>query len=208
LLVYGKPTSPDLPQASWFPVEDRPTVVAAAESLKFSILDIRTEAEKALIVGVHEGVLKGNSRMIVGSVTPEVFKRIEDYVAKASPAPAATAASVEAVRAKTSSEQNTNISEKGVAASSSAKAAPTAPDKPTAPAPWAALRVGSHVAAKHWYDGEANGWWIAVITAVEGSDFVIRWLDEPKTPPLKIERKHVAILHPDFDVAREWDRRR
>jgi hypothetical protein len=70
------------------------------------------------------------------------------------------------------------------------------------------LRVGSHVAAKHWYDGEANGWWIAVITAVEGSDFVIRWLDEPKTPPLKIERKHVAILHPDFDVAREWDRKR
>ena len=209
LLVYGKPTSPDLPQASWFPAEDRPTVVAAAQSLKFSVLEIRTEAEKALIVGVHEGVLKGNSRMIVGSVTPEVFKRIEDYVAKASPAPAAAATGVEAARAKTSSEQNTNTSEKGSATSSTAKAPPTAPDKPApAPDPWAALRVGSHVAAKHWYDGEANGWWIAVITAVEGSDFVIRWLDEPKTPPLKIERKHVAILHPDFDVAREWDRRR
>ena len=60
LLVYGKPTSPDIPQASWFPAEDRPTVVAAAQSLKFSVLEIRTEAEKALIVGVHEGVLKGN----------------------------------------------------------------------------------------------------------------------------------------------------
>jgi hypothetical protein len=209
LLVYGKPTSPDQPQASWFPAEDRPAVVAAAHSLKFSLLDIRTEAEKALIVGVHEGVLKGNSRMIVGSVTPEVFKRIEEYVSKASPAPTATTASAETAKAKTSSEQNTNISENSIAAPSTAKAPPTAPDKPNTPDAWAALRVGSHVVAKHWYsDGQANGWWIAVITAIEGNDFIIRWPDEPTTRPLKIERKHVAILHPDFDVAREWDRRR
>ena len=26
--------------------------------------------------------------------------------------------------------------------------------------------------------------------------------------PQKIERKHVAILHPTFDVAREWDPKR
>ena len=209
LLVYGKPTSPELPQASWFPAEDRTTVVAAAQSLKFAVLEIRTDAERALVVGVHEGVLKGNSRMIVGSVTPEVYKRIEDYLAKASPAPAAASASVEAARAKVSSEQNRNTSEKGIAAPSTLNAPPTAPDKPTAPDAWAALRVGSHVAAKHWYsDGQANGWWIAVITAIEGNDFIIRWPDEPTTPPLKIERKHVAILHPDFDVAREWDRKR
>jgi hypothetical protein len=154
-------------------------------------------------------VLKGAGRMIVGSATPEVFKRIEEYVAKASPAPVAIAASVEAARAKPSSEQNTNTSEKGNATSSTAKAPPTAPDKPTAPDAWAALRVGSHVVAKHWNsDGEPDGWWIAVITAIEGNDFIIRWPDEPTTRPLKIERKHVAILHPDFDVAREWDRKR
>jgi hypothetical protein len=182
--------------------------VAAAQSLKFSVLEIRTDAEKALTVGVHEGVLKGNGRMIVGSVTPDVYKRIEEYVAKASPAPAAAAASVEATRAKAPSEQNTNNGEKGTA-SSTGKAPPTAPDKLTAADAWAALRVGSHVAAKHWYsNGQANGWWIAVITAIEGNDFIIRWPDEPTTRPLKIERKHVAILHPDFDVAREWDRRR
>ena len=158
LLVYGKPTSPELPQASWFHAEDRPIVVAASQSLKFSVLEIRTDAEKALIVGVHEGVLKGNSRMIVGSVTPEVYKRIEDYVAKALPAPAAALANEEAARAKTSLEQNSNANEKGSATSSTAKAPPTAPDKPTAPDAWAALRVGSHVAAKHWYsDGQANG---------------------------------------------------
>jgi hypothetical protein len=37
---------------------------------------------------------------------------------------------------------------------------------------------------------------------------MIRWPDEPGTPPLKIERKHVAILHPTFDVNYEWVRRR
>lgn len=75
--------------------------------------------------------------------------------------------------------------------------------------PLVALRVGSHVAAKYRYsDGGANGWWIAVITAIEGNDFTIRWLDESATPPLKVERKHIAILHPDFDVTREWDRKR
>ena len=158
LLVYGKPTSPDVPQASWFPAEDRPTVVAAAQSLKFSVLEIRTEAEKALIVGVHEGVLKGTSRMIVGSITPEVYKRIEEYVAKASPAPAATAASEEAARAKPSSEQNTNIQRKWRCR----RHQPRRPHRrrrtnPPLPTPGHALRVGSHVAAKHWYsDGEAE----------------------------------------------------
>ena len=43
---------------------------------------------------------------------------------------------------------------------------------------------------------------------IDRNDFVIRWPDDPKTPPLKIERKHVALLHPAFDVTREWERRR
>ena len=131
LLVYGKPTSSDVPQASWFPAEDRPTVAAAAQSLKFSVLEIRTEAEKALIVSVHEGVLKGNSRMIVGSVTPEVYKRIEDYVAKASPAPAAASANEEAARTKPSPEQNKNIPSAGGAVLPPAPSSKAVPDSPT-----------------------------------------------------------------------------
>ena len=209
LLVYGKAVNPDLPQASWFRIEDRAAVVAAAQNLKFSVLDIQTEPEKALIVGVHEGVLKGNGPMIVGSVTSDVYKRIEEYAARASTAPLAAAASVEAAGAKTPSEQTKNIGESNSALSSTANAPPVVLGRPDpARDPWANLRVGSHVVAKHWTsDGEPDGWWIAVITALDGSIFTIRWPDEPKTPPLKIERKHVAIPHPDFDVAREWDRK-
>jgi hypothetical protein len=70
VIVFGKPSSPDLPQASWFKAEDIPAVKAAAGSLKFSFFELRTEAEKALAIGVHEGVLKGSGRMIIGSVAP------------------------------------------------------------------------------------------------------------------------------------------
>jgi hypothetical protein len=59
VLVYGTLTSPELTQASWFRAEDRQAAKAAAKTLKFSVIDIQTEAERALTVGVHEGVLKG-----------------------------------------------------------------------------------------------------------------------------------------------------
>jgi len=131
LLVFGKPTSPDLPQASWFRVEDRQAVTAAAQSLKFSVLDVQTDAERALTLGVHEGVLKGNGRMIVGSVIPEVYKRIEEYVAKAAGAPASKATSDGAAATNPASEQNTNPGEKGAPTPSTAKAAPMAPDGKT-----------------------------------------------------------------------------
>jgi len=228
LIVFGTPTSPELTQASWFRAEDIVEAQAAAVGLKFSVIEIRTDAEKALTVGVHEGVLKGSGRMIVGSVSAEVYRRIEEYARKASGAEA-TQKPEPTVAVIPSSEQNMNISTADTAASTSKpkNAAPTStaikpvtassaaspPGKheklAAAPDPWDALRVGSRVVAKYWEnDGSPYGWWIAEITGIEKSDFIIRWLDEPKTPPFKIERKHVAILHPAFDVNYEWVKRR
>ena len=166
--------------------------------------------------------------MIVGSVSAEVYRRIEEYARKASGAEA-TQKPEPTVAVIPSSEQNMNISTADTAASTSKpkNAAPTStaikpvtassaaspPGKPeklaAAPEPWDALRVGARVVAKYWEnDGSPYGWWIAEITGIEKSDFIIRWPDEPKTPPFKIERKHVAILHPAFDVNYEWVKRR
>jgi hypothetical protein len=78
ILVYGTPSSPTLTQASWFRAEDKEAVKAAAEALKFSVIELQTDAEKALAAGAHEGVLKGSGRMIVGSVSAEVYRRIEE----------------------------------------------------------------------------------------------------------------------------------
>ena len=220
LLVYGKPTNPDLPQASWFRAEDRPTVAAAALSLRFSVLDIQTEAERALTVGVHEGVLKGNGRMIVGSVTPEVYKRIEEYGAKASPTAAATGASEKADGNNPTSEQTMNLEATGVAASllrpqgggsastatktivaaSPAAPAPGKPEKAAAAAtPWETLRVGSRVLAAYWSEArEFEGFWLATVKRVEGGEFTLEWLESPEYPPFKAPAKDIAVPHPEF----------
>ena len=66
ILVYGTPSGPALTQASWFRAEDKEAVKAAAEARKFSVIELRTDADRALAAGAHEGVLKGSGRMIVG----------------------------------------------------------------------------------------------------------------------------------------------
>src|SRR5271165_7011861 len=87
ILVYGTPTSPALTQASWFRAEDKEAVKADAEALKFSVIELQTDADRALAAGAHEGVLKGSGRMVVGSVSPEVYRRIEEHVRKAAGGP-------------------------------------------------------------------------------------------------------------------------
>jgi hypothetical protein len=92
-----------------------------------------------------------------------------------------------------------------------AKSEPTPASKPVAPAipdPWGALRIGAHVVANDWDErDEAIGLWSGTITGFDNNDFAIVWRDEPNTAPLKIARKHIAILHPSFDVKSEWDRK-
>src|SRR5271166_2840282 len=120
ILVYGTPTNPELTQASWFRAEDKEDVKAAAEALKFSVIELQTDAEKALTIGVHEGVLKGSGRMIVGSVSSEVYRRIEDYARKAAGSEATQRPmDTEVAAAKPASEQNMNLTTATTAAPSS-----------------------------------------------------------------------------------------
>ena len=110
ILVYGTPSGPALTQASWFRAEDKEAVKAAAEALKFSVIELQTDADKALAAGAHEGVLKGSGgRMIVGSVSAEVYRRIEEHVRKAAGAPDPSKPENAAATTKPASEQNTNI---------------------------------------------------------------------------------------------------
>ena len=202
VLVYGTPGGPALTQASWFRAEDKDAVKAAAEALKFSVIELLTDADRALAAGAHEGVLKGSGRMVVGSVTAEVYRRIEDHVRKAAGGPDAPKADSAATTTKAAPEQTKNSP--GPAPSATAK-----PDPVSATDAWDALKVGSYVVGKYWEsDGEPYGWWLGVIDSIDKGDFFIRWPDEPLKPALKIERKHIALLHPAFDVTREWEKRR
>ncbi len=199
LLVYGKPTGPDVAQASWFRADEGQAAKAAAQTLKFSVLDIQTESEKALTVGVHEGVLKGNGRMIVGSVTPEVYKRIEEYVAKASGSNTSPGTVVtEASAARAPSEQNINTGSAGAAAGAPAKTGLISPP----PNPWDALRVGARVLAAYWNETrEFEGFWLATVKRVENGEFTLEWVEAPEFPPFKSPPKNIAVPHPHFRVS-------
>ena len=199
ILVYGTPTSPELTQASWFRAEDKQAAKAAAVGLKFSVIELQTDAEKALTIGVHEGVLKGSGRMIVGSVTPEVYRRIEEYARKLTGADTAPTApgpeSAAASGVKASPEQNINTA--------SAAAAPSAPGKleppPASPNPWEALRVGARVLAAYWNDKkEFEGFWLATVKRIDAGEFTLEWSEAPEYPPFKTPPKNVALVHPEF----------
>src|SRR5260370_17490481 len=115
-------------QASWVRAEDREAVKAAAEALKFSVIELHTDVDRALAAGAHEGVLKGSGRMIVGSVSAEVYRRIEEHVRKGAGAPdASRLENAVAATTKPVSEQNMNIGAAGAISPAAAPATPAAP---------------------------------------------------------------------------------
>ena len=199
ILVYGTPTSPELTQASWFRAEDKQAAKAAAAALKFTVIELQTDTEKALTIGVHEGVLKGSGRMIVGSVTPEVYRRIEEYARKVTGAGTAPTApgpeSAVASGVKASPEQTINN-----APLAGAPSAPRKPEPPPAPPnPWEALRVGASVLAAYWNDKkEFEGFWLATVKRIDAGEFTLEWSEAPEYPPFKTPPKNVALVHPEF----------
>ena len=194
ILVYGTPSGPALTQASWFRAEDKEAVKSAAEALKFSVIELQTDADRALAAGAHEGVLKGSGRMIVGSVSAEVYRRIEEHVRKAAGGPDASQADNAAATTKPAAEQTKNLS----------LPTPLATDRTglaNPPNPWDALRVGARVLAAYWNeDKEFEGFWLATVKRIESGEFTLEWFDAPEYPAFKSAAKNVAIAHPEFRV--------
>jgi hypothetical protein len=205
ILVYGTPTSPELTQASWFRAEDKQAAKAAAEVVKFSVIDIQTEAEKALTIGVHEGVLKGSGRMIVSSVSSEVYRRIENYVARVAGAEAsASPTNSEPASTKALSEQNMNQHAAGTTSSAPAAASTSKPENPnfSRPNPWETLRVGARVLAAYWNGKrEFEGFWVATAKRIDKGEFTLEWFEAPEYPTFKSRPKNIAIPHPEFRVS-------
>jgi hypothetical protein len=182
-------------QASWFRAEDKEAVKAAAEALKFSVIELQTDADRALAAGAHEGVLKGSGRMIVGSVSAEVYRRIEEHVRKGAGGLFAPEADHASAATKPASEQNTNTT----APPSTAKSDLAAP-----PNPWETLRVGARVLAAYWNEkDEFEGFWLANVKRIEKGEFTLEWFDAPEYPSFKIAPRNVGLVHPEFRVLRK-----
>jgi len=196
ILVYGTPSGPAFTQASWFRAEDKEAVKGAAEALKFSVIELRTDADKALAAGAHEGVLKGSGRMIVGSVSAEVYRRIEEHVRKAAGAPdPSQPESATSPATKPEVEQNMNISDPERLSTAGSDLAST-------PNPWDALRVGARVLAAYWNEKrEFEGFWLATVRRIEPGKCTLEWFDAPEYPAFKIAPRNVGIVHPEFRVS-------
>src|SRR5208283_924976 len=196
ILVYGTPTNPELTQASWFRAEDKEAVKAAAAALKFSVIELQTDAEKALTAGVHEGVLKSSGRMIVGSVPSEVYRRIQEHVGKkASASDSSQPENAAATTPKLVSEQNMNLT--GPARLSTAGS-----DLASALNPWDGLRVGARVLAAYWNEKrEFEGFWLATVKRIEPGEYTLEWFDSPGYPAFKSRPQDIAVPHPEFRVS-------
>ena len=205
ILVYGTPSGPAFTQASWFRAEDKEAVRAAAQELKLSIIELQTDADKALAAGAHEGVLKGSGgRMIVGSVSSEVYRRIEEHVRKAAGGPDPSKPDNAAATAKPASEQSTNIGATTPISSAPARAIPAAPatDKPDGATARGTLRVGARVLAAHWnHKREFEGFWLATVKRIDHGEFTLEWFDSPEYPAFKSRPQDIAVPHPEFRVS-------
>ena len=227
ILVYGTPSGPALTQASWFRAEDKEAVKAAAKELKFSVIELQTDADRALAAGAHEGVLKGSGRMIVGSVSAEVYRRIEEHVRKgagaADPSKPENAAAITtksakgasadapaqpenaaATTTKPASEQNTNTGAASASSPEPARATPAAPAtaKPDRAPARETLRVGARVLAAYWNEKrEFEGFWLATVKRIEAGEYILEWFDAPGYLPFKSRPQDIAVPHPEFRVS-------
>ena len=134
--------------------------------------------------------------MIVGSVSAEVYRRIEEHVRKGAGAPATSQSDDASATAPTkpASEQTTNV----------APPTPLATDRPDlarAPNPWEALRVGARVLVPFWNEKrEFDGFWLATVKRIENGEFTLEWVEPPEYPAFESPAKNVAIAHPEFRV--------
>jgi hypothetical protein len=205
ILVYGTPSSPELTQASWFRAEDKEAVRAAAKERKLSIIELQSDAEKALAAGAHEGVLKGSGRMIVGSVSAEVYRRIEEHVRKgASASDSSKPDSAATKTTKPTSEQNTNVGVAGGVSPGPSRASLAAPaiGKPESATARETLRVGARVLAAYWNEKcEFEGFWLAIIKRIDRDEYTLKWFDGPEYPAFKSRPQDIAVPHPEFRLS-------
>ena len=143
--------------------------------------------------------------MIVGSVSSEVYRRIEEHVRKAASAPDPSKPEIAAAAtAKPLAEHNKNIGGAGPTSPGPSRATPAAPatDKPDSAPARETLRVGARVLAAYWNKKrEFEGFWVAIVKRIDHDEFTLEWLEAPEDPPFKSRPQDIAVLHPEFRLS-------
>jgi hypothetical protein len=174
-------------------------------ALKFSVIELQTDADRALAAGAHQGVLKASGRMIVGSVSAEVYRRIEEHIRKgAGASDPLKAESTAAIPTKPVSEQNTNIVAPAPVSREPSGSTPAVPAnaKPDSTPARETLRVGVRVLAAYWNEKrEFEGFWLAIVKRIDRDEYTLEWFDAPEYPAFKSRPQNIAVLHPEFRLS-------
>ena len=168
------------------------------------MIELQTDADRALAAGAHEGVLKGSGRMIVGSVSAEVYRRIEEHVRKGAgvPDPSKPENAAATTTTKSPSEQSTNSVAAGAISPGPSRATPAAPgtDRPDSATARETLRVGARVLAAYWNEKrEFDGFWLATVKRIDHDEYTLEWFDADY-PAFKSRPQDIAVPHPEFRV--------
>jgi hypothetical protein len=169
------------------------------------MIELQTDADRALAAGAHEGVIKGSGRMIVGSVSSEVYRRIEEHVRKGAGAsdPSKPENAV-AITTKSVSEQTVNVSAADPSSPGPSRASLATPtiSKPDGAPARETLRVGARVLSAYRNEKrEFEGFWLATVKRIEAGEYTLEWFESPDYPPFKSRPEDVAVPHPEFRVS-------
>jgi hypothetical protein len=142
--------------------------------------------------------------MIVGSVSAEVYRRIEEHVRKAAARPDPSKSETAVATTKPASEQNANTGAVGPNSPARSHATPAAPasGQPDFATARETLRVGGGVLAAYWNEKrEFEGFWLATIKRIDRDEYTLEWFDAPEYPAFKSRPQNIAVLHPEFRLS-------
>jgi hypothetical protein len=173
VLLLGVPRGRSRPVGARFAAREAGVARWLARHHGLQVVAADTEAARALAPRVAPWRLRPDGTPVLDTLTVAAWEALRSLLPPAGPPDPAPAAEPERGEAE--------------AAERTARAE----------ALWAAIGVGDAVLAPELgKDGEPDGWWEAVVLALEGEVATVAWRDHPEGGLLRRQRAELALRHP------------
>ena len=186
VLIFGIAKGRFRPQAARFRADEIELARFLAAQLNLTVLPIDPQLLQEIGLVIPEWQLRPDDQAIVPYIRGQVFEQLQQL-------------------AQSGTEVGTEIT--GGAAVSQGTALVPKPviDAKQAARLWDGIAMGSLVLALDVDEaGEHVGWWEAVVLAVQGETYLLRWR-EPLEGVIRRRRHQLSLLHPDSDCAVEGE---
>ena len=181
ILVYVRPPDARIPKAAWFGQTVNATARLAAERQLFTAIELTLAQVELVKAAVPEGEITSAGRLSLPGVKPDVLERL-----------LANLAGEPVLAADGSGALPPGVVPTFVGSSDDIPAQ----NVPVDPL-WAALAVNMVVLAPEQdSQGIPQGWWEAVIVAIHGDVFTLRFRDYPRQALVRRKRDEIAIMYP------------